>query len=198
MLASDIGLLMRYPSVRDRYLDMKTIVASRDTESAEHQAPCPDPQQASEAKFAQQQCGALRGALNATTVMEDRTMNQKHEPNEDNQQTSGGSAMKKTLTGRPNLTEQPKYEHLWRNKHLASEAKSIEDMICGLLGAAARLRSMKSNGVDLDSVEAKSIDEMISGLLDAAARLHTVIISLTSRNATPLTMAGPPRRTSKS
>jgi hypothetical protein len=45
---------------------------------------------------------------------------------------------------------QRKYVRLWRNKFLTLDAKSIDDMIETLSGAADELRQMKADGVTLD------------------------------------------------
>ena len=44
------------------------------------------------------------------------------------------------------------YTHMmvWRNKWLTADAKSIDDMIDALSGAAEYLRQMKADGVTLD------------------------------------------------
>lgn len=43
-----------------------------------------------------------------------------------------------------------KYIRIWRNKFLTVDATSIDDMVARLEGAAAELRAMKADGVQLD------------------------------------------------
>jgi hypothetical protein len=41
------------------------------------------------------------------------------------------------------------YNYVWRNKWLTDEARTIEEMIAGLRGAADHLQAMKEAGVTL-------------------------------------------------
>lgn len=43
------------------------------------------------------------------------------------------------------------YEMIWRNKWLTAEAKTIDDMIAMLRGAADQLKAMKDAGVTLET-----------------------------------------------
>lgn len=56
------------------------------------------------------------------------------------------------------------YETLWRNKWMTSDAKTIEDMILMIRGAADDLQAMKDAGITLDED---------SGISDDYARLIT-------------------------
>jgi hypothetical protein len=56
-----------------------------------------------------------------------------------------------------------RYMTLWRNKHLTTRARTIDDMIAGLHGAAATLEAMRADGVVLDP----------DGIADDYARLVT-------------------------